>query len=50
VTRYEQELLDAIRDKGADILSDIETSGALSSETEAKLKTFLEDFTKTFAA
>ena len=50
VTRYEQELLDAIRDKGADILSDIETTGVLSAENEAKLKTFLEDFTKTFAA
>jgi F-type H+-transporting ATPase subunit alpha len=50
VTRYEQELLDAIREKGADILSEIETSGVLSAENEAKLKTFLEDFTKTFAA
>jgi F-type H+-transporting ATPase subunit alpha len=50
VTRYERELLDAIRDKGADILSDIQTSGNLSEETEAKLRSFIEDFTKTFAA
>ncbi len=50
VTRYERELLDAMRDKGADILSDIQTSGNLTEETEGKLRTFIDDFTKTFAA
>jgi len=50
VTRYESEMLDAVRDKGADILSDIRSSGALSDETAEKLKSFLDDFTKSFAA
>ena len=50
VTRYEQELLHAVRDKGADILSDVRTSGALSDETAEKLKSFLGDFTASFAA
>jgi len=50
VTRYEQEMLDAVRDKGADILSDISSSGALSDETAEKLKSFLESFTSAFAA
>ena len=49
VVRYEHALLGAIRDKGADILAAIRDDEALSDETEGKLRTFLEDFTKSFA-
>ncbi len=49
VTRFEHQYLDAIRDKGADILSTIRSEKALSDETAEKLKSFLDDFTKTFA-
>ena len=49
VTRFEQQYLDAIRDKGADILTTIRTEKALSDETTQKLKSFLDNFTKTFA-
>jgi len=50
VTRFEVELLDAIRDKGADILSTIRTEAALSDGTREKLKGFLDSFTSKFAA
>ena len=49
ITRFEKQYLDAIRDKGADILATIRTEKALSDDTTQKLKSFLEDFTKTFA-
>jgi len=49
VTRFEQQYLDAIRDKGADILTTIRDEKALSDETTEKLKSFLNDFVKTFA-
>ena len=50
VTRYEAGMLGAVRDKGADILSDIRSSGALGDETAGKLTAFLDDFAKSFAA
>ncbi len=50
VTRYEREMLSAVRDKGGDMLADIRTSGALSDETAGRLKAFLDDFTGSFAA
>tara|TARA_R110002072_G_scaffold19040_10_gene70561 strand:+ start:1948 stop:3477 length:1530 start_codon:yes stop_codon:yes gene_type:complete len=49
VTDFEHKLLLDIRDKGADILESIRTSKDLTSETEEKLKSFLENFVKTFA-
>ncbi len=49
VTAYEAQLLDAVRDKGGDILTAIRDSKDLTEETQEKLKAFLEDFTKTFA-
>ena len=50
VTRYETEMLAAVRDKGAGILSDIRTSGALSDETAGRLESLLREFTESFAA
>ena len=50
ITTYETRLLDAIRDKGADILATIAEEKALSDETSEKLSKFLDDFTKSFAA
>ncbi len=49
VTRFESQYLDAIRDGGADILAAIRDEGAVSEETEGKLKAFLGNFVKTFA-
>ena len=50
VTRFEAELLDEVRDKGADILETIRTEGALSDGTREKLKGFLDSFATKFAA
>lgn len=50
ITAYENRLLDAIRDKGADILATIAEEKALSDDTSEKLSKFLDDFTKSFAA
>ena len=49
VTRFEAQLLAAIRDKGADILNTIRDEKALSDDTEGKLKAFLDDFVKSFS-
>jgi len=49
VVRFEQALLDAVREKGADILAAIRDEEAISEETDAKLKTFIGDFAKSFA-
>ena len=49
VVRYEQAMLDSIREKGADILAAIRADEAVSEETEEKLNSFLDDFTKSFA-
>jgi F-type H+-transporting ATPase subunit alpha len=49
VTRYEQLLLSEIRGKHADILAAIRDKKELTAETEGKLKTVLDQFTKNFA-
>ena len=49
VTRFEAQLLAAIRDKGTDILNTIRDEKALSDNTEGKLKAFLDDFVKSFS-
>jgi F-type H+-transporting ATPase subunit alpha len=49
VTRFEKSLLDDVRASGGDILAAIRDSGDLTDETEAKLKEFLDKFTKAFA-
>jgi len=49
ITRFERQYLDVIRDKGQDILTAIRQDKAISDETEGKLKSFLDDFVKTFA-
>ena len=49
VTRFEAQFLDEIRDNGKDILAAIATEKALSKDTEAKLRAFLDEFVKTFA-
>ena len=49
VTRFEAQYLDAIRDRGADILAAVREEGVVSDGTEAKLKAFLDEFVKTFA-
>src|SRR3954453_22744614 len=48
VNRFEAKLLDEVRSKGANILDAIRTEKALSKETEEKLKSFLEGFSKVF--
>ncbi|TAH36140.1 MAG: F0F1 ATP synthase subunit alpha [Alphaproteobacteria bacterium] len=49
ITKFEAEFLRALRGSGADILSTIRTEQALSEATENKLKSFLENFMKSFA-
>ncbi len=49
IVRFEQMLLDNIREKGIDILSAISTEEAISEETEKKLKTFIGDFVASFS-
>ena len=49
VVRFEQALLDSIREKGADILDTIRTEEAISDETEEKLKSFIGDFAGSFS-
>ncbi len=49
VTAFEQQLLSEIRAKGGDILEAIRSEGEISDATEAKLKSFMEDFSKSFA-
>jgi F-type H+/Na+-transporting ATPase subunit alpha len=48
VNRFEAKLLGEIRTKGANILDTIRTEKALSKETEEKLKSFIENFSKVF--
>ena len=48
VTRFEAQLLAAIRDKGTDILTIIREEKALSDGTEGTLKAFMDDFVKSF--
>ncbi len=49
VTRFETQLLSAIRDKGAKILAAIRTDRELKPETEKQLTEFLRSFAKGFA-
>ncbi len=49
VTGFESQLLKSIGDAGADILASIREEKTLSDETEAKLKSFLDDFSKSFS-
>ena len=49
VVRYEASMLDGIRANGADILDSIRETKDLTSETEERLRAFLDKFTKAFA-
>ncbi|MDJ0945710.1 MAG: F0F1 ATP synthase subunit alpha [Kiloniellales bacterium] len=49
VTRFEQQLLSEVRDKGGDMLEAIRSEKAISDATEEKLKAFMDTFAKTFA-
>ncbi|MGE0565996.1 MAG: F0F1 ATP synthase subunit alpha [Alphaproteobacteria bacterium] len=49
IRRFEQAFLSEMRAKGQDILNAIRTEGDISKDTEAKLKSFLDNFAKTFA-
>ncbi len=49
VNRFEDEMLRALRGKGKALLAEIDDSGQLTDATEAKVKTFLDDFVKKFA-
>ena len=48
VNDYEKKLLSELRGRGQGILDAIRDSKDLSADVEAKLKAFLEDFTKTY--
>ncbi|MDR3516969.1 MAG: F0F1 ATP synthase subunit alpha [Azospirillaceae bacterium] len=48
INRFEQQLLDGIRTKGANILDLIRTEKQISKDTEEKLKTYLDNFAKVF--
>ena len=49
VVRYEAALMEQVRDSGTDILVAIRTDGEITEATGEKLKTFLDDFTKSFS-
>ena len=49
VERFERQLLDEARDKGADILKEIRQKQKLSDDLEERIKSFLDDFSKKFA-
>ena len=49
VTRFEQQFLSAIRDKGAAILAAIRTDREVKAETDKQLTEFLKNFAKSFA-
>ena len=48
VVDYERALMASVRDRGQDILTAIRTDKEIKPETETKLKSFLEDFGKSF--
>ena len=50
MTRYEQGLLSELRANHSELLSTIRNEGAISDETEGKIKSALDAYTKTFAA
>src|SRR5579864_1312176 len=49
ISRYEAELLRAMRSKHADVLAEIRNSKQITPDTESKLKAILDAFTETFA-
>ncbi len=49
IRAYEDGLLSTLRSKNVDLLTTIQTSKDLSSDSEAKLKSLVEAFTKSFA-
>jgi len=49
VGKFEKKLLEAVRSTGADILAAIRTDKSITPETDARLKAFIEEFSKTFA-
>ena len=49
VSRFEEELLRMMRTKNSDVLNAIRTQKQLTPETEAKLKTILDEFVASFA-
>ena len=49
IHRFEEEFLRSVRTKHEDILDAIRNEKQLSSETEAKLKSAVEAFSKAFA-
>jgi len=49
VGKFEKKLLEAVRSTGTDILAAIRTDKSITPETDAKLKAFIEEFSKTFA-
>jgi len=49
VTRFEAAMLSEVRTKGADILKAIRDEKEISAATEGKLKSFLDQFAKSFA-
>jgi F-type H+-transporting ATPase subunit alpha len=50
VTQFEQGFLSEARAKQSPLLDTIRTEQAVSDETEAKLKEFLDGYAKTFVA
>ena len=49
IGRYEKSMLAAMRERAPDILAAIRTEKALSDGLQTKMKTFLDDFTASFA-
>jgi F-type H+-transporting ATPase subunit alpha len=49
VTRFEEQFLSAVRDRGGHILSAIRNDREIKAETEKQLAEFLRDFSKSFA-
>ena len=50
VTQFEERLMAVIKDKNTDILKEIREQQEISEETEKKLKTIIEEFSKTFVS
>ena len=50
IGKFEQELLNSLRDQHKEILEDIRSTKALSVDTEKKLVAVLDKFSKTFTA
>jgi F-type H+-transporting ATPase subunit alpha len=49
VQRFEKQMLDEVRDKGADILKTIREQQKLDEDLEGRMRKFLDDFSKKFA-